>query len=145
MDKRGNWATDDLGVCMKSDLAVLISEELLQAILDGARRLYPKEMILLLRGKKTKTDLVVSELIVPPLATYGLGFAGIRVHMLPMDFSIVGTVHSHPSGNVMPSPADLNHFFGSILMIVGFPYTNESNVAVYNCDGEKLVLHVAKS
>lgn len=130
---------------MKSDLAVSISEELLQTILDGARRLYPKEMILLLRGRKTKTDLAVSELLVPPLATYGRGFAGIRVHMLPMDFSIVGTVHSHPSGNVTPSPADLNHFFGSILMIVGFPFTNESNAAVYNCDGEKLVLHVVKS
>ena len=129
---------------MKSDLAVSISEELLQAILDGARRLYPKEMILLLRGEKTKTDLVVSELLVPPLATYGRGFAGIRVHMLPMDFSIVGTVHSHPSGNVAPSPADLNHFFGSILMIVGFPFVNESNAGVYNCDGEKLALRVAK-
>jgi proteasome lid subunit RPN8/RPN11 len=64
--------------------------------------------------------------------------------MLPMDFSIVGTVHSHPSGSLTPSDVDFNHFFGRILMIVGFPYADEQNVAVYNSHGEKLSLHVTK-
>jgi proteasome lid subunit RPN8/RPN11 len=64
--------------------------------------------------------------------------------MLPMDFSIVGTVHSHPSGNLTPSHTDLNHVFGSVLMIVGFPFTDERNVAVYSRNGEKLTLQVTK-
>jgi proteasome lid subunit RPN8/RPN11 len=123
---------------------VSIGEGSLQAILVGARRLHPKETILLLRGKKTKGTIIVSDFVVPPLATYGHGFAGIRTHMLPIDFSIIGTVHSHPSGNVMPSPADLNHSFGSILMIVGYPYKDENNAAAYDRDGEKLVLEVTK-
>jgi len=129
---------------MNSGISVLLDRELLQTVFEGARRLYPKEMILLLRGKKKKDIVKVSELVVPPLATYGSGFAHIPLHMLPMDFSIVGTVHSHPSGNLTPSTADLNHVFGIILMIVGFPFADERNVAVYNRNGEKLTLQIMK-
>ena len=129
---------------MKADVIVSIPQELLDAILESARRLYPKETILLLRGKKKKNFLKISDLVVPPLATYGQQFASIRTHMLPMDFSILGTVHSHPSGNLTPSTADLNHFFGIILMIVGFPFKDDKNVAVYDHDGEKLTLQISE-
>ncbi len=129
---------------MNASMSVLVDKELLQAILEGARRLYPREMVLLLRGKKKKNLVNIHELVVPPLATYGSNFANIPLHMLPMDFSIVGTVHSHPSGNLTPSTADLNHAFGTILMIVGFPFANERNVAAYNRNGEKLTLQITK-
>jgi len=129
---------------MSSSASVLVSEELLQAVFEGARRLHPRELILLLRGNKKKNVIEVSEVVVPPLATYGSGFAGIRLHMLPMDFSIVGTLHSHPSGNLTPSSTDLNHFLGVVLVIVGFPFADEKNVAVYNRDGEKLALQIMK-
>jgi proteasome lid subunit RPN8/RPN11 len=129
---------------MAKSVTVSLTAELLDAIFEGARRLYPKETILLLRGKKSKDAISIEELVVPPLATYGHGFANIPLHMLPMDFSIVGTVHSHPSGNITPSPTDCNHFFGRILMIVGFPFADERNVAVYNSNGEKLPLHLIK-
>ena len=89
--------------------------------------------------------ITISELVVPPLANYGQGFAQIRLHMLPMDFSIVGTAHSHPSGNLSPSPADLNHFIGVVLMIVGFPFKDEKNVTIYNRAGEKLALQVPET
>jgi proteasome lid subunit RPN8/RPN11 len=62
--------------------------------------------------------------------------------MLPMDFSLIGTVHSHPSGVAKPSMADLHHSFGRIIMIVAFPYNNEENIAVYNHSGEKLTLKI---
>jgi proteasome lid subunit RPN8/RPN11 len=130
---------------MKADVVVQINDELLDAMLEGARRLHPKETILLLRGRKTDHTLVVSDLVVPPLATHGHGFAGIRTYMLPMDFSIIGTFHSHPSGNTMPSSADLNHSLGRILIITGYPYEDENDIAVYNRSGERLVLHIAKS
>jgi proteasome lid subunit RPN8/RPN11 len=129
---------------MAKSFTVAFTAELLDAIFEGARRLYPKETILLLRGKKSKDVIRVDDLVVPPLATYGRGFANIPLHMLPMDFSIVGTVHSHPSGNLTPSDVDFNHFFGRILMIIGFPFADERNVAVYNSNGEKLSLHITK-
>ena len=136
---------DNFGVYMSSSISVLVGEELLQAVFEGARRLYPREIILLLRGEKKKNLVKISEVVVPPLATYGSGFANIPLHMLPMDFSIVGTVHSHPSGNLTPSNADLNHVFGVVLMIVGFPFADERNVAVYNRNGEKLTLKITES
>ena len=124
--------------------SVSINQELLKAIFEGARRLYPKETILLLRGERKKDVVAISDLVIPPLANYGRGFANIPLHMLPIDFSIVGTAHSHPSGNLAPSHTDLNHFFGVTLMIVGFPYADERNVAVYNRAAEKLMLNITK-
>jgi proteasome lid subunit RPN8/RPN11 len=129
---------------MGNNLTVSVSAELLDSIFEGAKRLYPKETFLLLRGKKSKDAIHVSDLVVPPLAVYGYGFANLPFHMLPMDFSVVGTVHSHPSGNINPSSVDLNHFFGRILMIVGFPFASAKNVAVYNSNGEKLLLQVTE-
>ena len=123
---------------MGKNLIVSMSAELLDSIFEGAKRLYPKETFLLLRGKKHKDEIRVSDLVVPPLAVYGYGFANLPFHMLPMDFAVVGTVHSHPSGNINPSSVDLNHFFGRILMIVGFPFAGAQNVAVYDSKGEKV-------
>jgi proteasome lid subunit RPN8/RPN11 len=123
--------------------AISIGQDLLQTIFEGAKSVYPRETILMLRGEKKKNLIAITELIVPPLANYGRGFANVRLHMLPMDFSIVGTAHSHPSGNLTPSHTDLNHFFGPVLMIVGFPFTSEKDVAVYDRNGERLVLQVA--
>ncbi|MEM3578376.1 MAG: Mov34/MPN/PAD-1 family protein [Candidatus Bathyarchaeia archaeon] len=127
---------------MKPRTTVSISQTLMKAILENAKLLYPKESILLLRGEKSKDTIKITDLIVPPLATYGRGFANIPTHMLPMDFSIIGTVHSHPSGNLTPSPADLNHFWGKILMIIGFPFADSRNVAAYNHEGERLTLEI---
>jgi proteasome lid subunit RPN8/RPN11 len=127
---------------MGKTLIVSMSGELLDSIFEGAKRLYPKETFLLLRGKKHKDAIRVSDLVVPPLAVYGYGFANLPFHMLPMDFSVVGTVHSHPSGNIHPSSVDLNHFFGRILMIVGFPFAGAQNVAVYDSKGETLQFQI---
>ena len=129
---------------MGSNVTVSMSAELLDSIFEGAKRLYPKETFLLLRGKKSKDAIHVSDLVVPPLAVYGRGFANLPFHMLPMDFSVVGTVHSHPSGNINPSSVDLNHFFGRVLMIVGFPFVNVQNVAVYNSKGERVPFKVTE-
>jgi proteasome lid subunit RPN8/RPN11 len=129
---------------MANTVTVSMSAELLDSIFEGAKRLYPKETFLLLRGKKSKNEIHVTDLVIPPLAVYGYGFANLPFHMLPMDFSIVGTVHSHPSGNINPSKVDLNHFFGRVLMIVGFPFADEQNVAVYDSKGNRLPFQVAE-
>ena len=129
---------------MAKTVTVSLTAELLDAIFESARRLYPNETILMLRGKKSKDTIHVEELVIPPLANYGRAFASYPLHMLPMDFSIMGTVHSHPSGNITPSDVDFNHFFGRILMIVGFPFMDEQNVAVYNSHGEKISLQVTE-
>lgn len=121
---------------------VAISQEMLEMIQESARRLHPRETILLLRGKAVKNVITISDVLIPPLATYGRSFSAFPAHMLPMDFSIVGAAHSHPSGNLRPSVEDQNHSIGRILLIAGFPYKGEQNVAAYNRSGERLPLEV---
>jgi proteasome lid subunit RPN8/RPN11 len=122
--------------------ALVIPREILQTIFEAAKHVYPRETILLLRGKKRGEKIFVTELLVPPLASYGKGFAHIPIHMLPIDLSIVGTAHSHPSGNLTPSPTDMNHFFGIVLLIAGPPFRDKQNVAAYNRGSEKLTVEV---
>jgi proteasome lid subunit RPN8/RPN11 len=121
---------------------VTIPREILEMVLESARTLHPKESIFLLRGKTTKNSLDISELVIPPAATYGSGFSAFPMHMLPMDFSLVGTIHSHPSGNLTPSSEDLNNSMGRVIIIVAFPYHGKESVAAYNRDGKKLTLQV---
>lgn len=127
---------------MPKPCTLQISRELLEHILQGARLLHPRENILLLRGKKKNETIQVTDLIIPPFASHGSSFSTFPFHMLPIDFSIIGTVHSHPSGNLRPSPADLNHFLGKVMMIVGYPYSSEANISAYRSTGETLLLDV---
>ena len=127
---------------MAETVNVSIPRDLLEAIFEGAKQLYPRESFLFLRGKKSKNVIMVSDLVVAPFAVHGKGFASFSPHMLPMDFSIVGTVHSHPSGHTKPSHVDLNYMFGRVIMIVGFPFSGEECVAVYDSNGNKLALNV---
>jgi proteasome lid subunit RPN8/RPN11 len=122
--------------------AVFIERKMLIYILKTAREVHPREMILVLRGKTKKNLTTITDLIVPPLATHGEGFSGFPPYMLPMDFSLIGTVHSHPSGVAKPSSADLNYAFGKIIMIVTFPYNDEEDVVVYNHSGEEIPLRI---
>lgn len=120
---------------------VAIPGELLDSILSFARMQHPREAILLLRGSVGRDGITLEEHLLPPFASSGRGFAQFPPHMLPIDFSIVGTLHSHPSGSPRPSPTDLNHLYGRIMMIVAYPYTRD-RVATYNKRGEAMPLDV---
>ncbi|HDM67425.1 MAG TPA: hypothetical protein ENG62_03470, partial [Thermoplasmatales archaeon] len=58
----------------------------------------------------------------------GDAHAIFRLHMRPIDFSIVGTVHSHPSTSWYPSEADLQLFrkYGRIHIIVAYPFQDNT-------------------
>jgi len=84
----------------------------------------------------------VSEVLVPPSATYGRGFASFPAHMLPIDFSLVGTAHSHPSGNPTPSAEDFNRSMGKVILIVAFPYRKRDVAVAYDREGRRLKLQI---
>ncbi|MCD6408787.1 MAG: Mov34/MPN/PAD-1 family protein [Candidatus Verstraetearchaeota archaeon] len=126
----------------KDYLTVRIKREVLEGLLEFSRRAHPRENIFLLRGKRRKGEVVIEEALIPPLAEYGETFTAIPLHMLPVDFSIIGTYHSHPSGIPVPSPEDLNNFFGIVMLIAAYPYDSEYCVVAYNRKGVKLPLVV---
>lgn len=123
-------------------MKVEILKEAFDSILTYAHMLHPREAILLLRGKVERKSIIVKEVLVPPLATYGRGFSIIPLAYLPIDFSIVGTVHSHPSGVLNPSVEDLNNAYGWIIMIVAHPYRGLEDATVYSKNGDKLQLTI---
>jgi len=58
--------------------------------------------------------------------------------MLPIDLSIIGTAHSHPSGVLKPSITDLNKFYGRIMIIAAYPYRTEKDLAVFDGEGKRI-------
>jgi proteasome lid subunit RPN8/RPN11 len=127
---------------MPTAVTIHIPRNILDAIYAGAKELYPRESFLLLRGKKSKGIIRIIDLVLAPFAVHGEGFAHFNPYMFAGDYSLVGTVHSHPSGNISPSDTDLNYFFGRILMIVGYPYEGEGCIAAYDSNGDRVTIEV---
>lgn len=123
-----------------SSVRIEVPQDIMDAIYAGAKQLYPRESFLLLRGKSSKGTIKINDLVLAPFAALGHGSVHFNPYMFSGDFSLVGTVHSHPSGNVSPSDVDMNYFFGRILMIVGYPFEGRGCVAAYNCKAERLTV-----
>jgi proteasome lid subunit RPN8/RPN11 len=129
---------------MATATTIQVPSNILDAIYAGAKELYPRESFLLLRGKKSKGVIYVSDLVLAPFAIHGEGEVHFNSYMFTGDLSLVGTVHSHPSGNNSPSNTDLNYFFGRVLLIVGYPYEGKSCIAAYDSNGDKLPIEVTE-
>jgi proteasome lid subunit RPN8/RPN11 len=121
---------------------VVFRREVVDSVLSYSKAAYPKEGILLLRGRKKKDVLEVESVVIPPFAVHGHGFSSFNWNMLPIDLSFVGVAHSHPSGHAVPSHEDLLHVAGSIMVIAGYPYNGEEALGVYNAKGEPLPFEV---
>ena len=98
---------------MTTATIVHIPSNILDAVYAGAKELYPRESFLLLRGKKNKDVIRITDLVLAPFAVHREGEVHFNPYMFTGDYSLVGTVHSHPSGNISPSHVDLNYFFWS--------------------------------
>jgi proteasome lid subunit RPN8/RPN11 len=116
-----------------------IRRRVLKMILEASKSSYPNEFGALLRAEKG----VIKELILLPGTESNERSALFKLHMLPVDFSIVGTVHSHPSGSCRPSDADLNlwQHYGWVHMIVCRPY-DKSSWRAYRSGGDRVELEV---
>lgn len=116
-----------------------IARKTLRMILEASRDMYPREFGAILRAEEG----TISELLLVPGTVSGNRHAIFQLHMLPADFTVVGTVHSHPSGVYEPSDEDRHLFskFGGIHIIVGHPFTEET-WAAWTYAGERVSLRV---
>jgi len=121
---------------------VVIKKEVVDSLLSYSQMSYPREGILLLRGKAKKGVAVVSGVVIRPAAVHGEGFSSFSWSMLPVDSSFLGVAHSHPSGNANPSDQDLLHVAGRIMVILGYPYRDSSSLRVYDSRGRELPFEV---
>lgn len=118
-----------------------IRRSVLELIMAAARENYPNEW----SGQLRARNGVIFELTMLPGTLVGRDNALVNLWMLPIDHSVVGSVHSHPSGNYGPSDADREFFqkFGSVHLIVGRPY-NLRTWQAYDYDGEPIVLEIVE-
>jgi proteasome lid subunit RPN8/RPN11 len=119
-----------------------IKQKCLDLILECAKSNYPNEFGGLLRVDTSSNDIII-EIVILPGTISGDSHAIFKLHMLPIDFSIVGTVHSHPSYSPRPSEADLHLFqkHGKVHIIVANPFTKSSWKA-YDYNGEEIKMSI---
>jgi proteasome lid subunit RPN8/RPN11 len=117
-----------------------ITRRVLDGALASGRSALPNEFGGVLRAEPPG---VISELLLLPGTTAGRRHANFFLYMLPADLTIVGTVHSHPSGALHPSDADLRLFrnWGQRHIIMGSPFSPGSWRA-YDGNGDPTSLQV---
>lgn len=117
-----------------------IARKTLRMILGASRDMHPREFGAILRAEEG----TITELLLLPGTVSGETHAVFQLHMLPADFSVVGTVHSHPNGIAEPSDEDRRLFskFGGVHIIVGHPYS-EASWTAWTYAGERVSLRVA--
>ncbi|MCI4335527.1 MAG: Mov34/MPN/PAD-1 family protein [Thermoplasmata archaeon] len=117
-----------------------ITRRCLDSALACGASSYPNEFGGILRAEPRDT---ISELLLLPGTTAGRRHANFQLYMLPADLSVAGTVHSHPSGALHPSEADLTLFrhWGRRHLILGSPFTLGCWRA-YDGNGREIALEV---
>jgi proteasome lid subunit RPN8/RPN11 len=124
---------------LKRKRARAIKRETIEMILEASRDVHPNEFGAILRAEEG----VITEIMLLPGTISGSRSAIFQLHMLPIDFTVVGTAHSHPSGSIRPSGADIALFqkFGYIHIITGVPFDKDSWRA-FDLYGEPIDLEV---
>ena len=117
-----------------------ISRRALDSALASGRSAYPNEFGGVLRADPPG---VISDLLLVPGGTAGRRHANFHLYMLPADLTVVGTVHSHPSGALHPSAADLRLFrsWGRRHLILGAPF-GPGSWRAYDGNGDETRLAV---
>ncbi|MEM0128638.1 MAG: Mov34/MPN/PAD-1 family protein [Thermoplasmata archaeon] len=118
----------------------VVTRQLLDGVLASAASALPNEFGAVLRADPPG---VISEMLLVPGTTAGRRHANFQFYMLHADLSVVGTVHSHPSGALHPSGADVQLFrnWGSRHLILGRPF-GPSSWRAYDSRGEPVPLPV---
>ncbi len=118
-----------------------IAHDALTFILEVSKSTHPHEFAGLLREENG----IINEVLLVPGTTSDDTSAHMLLGMMPLDMSVVGSVHSHPVHDLRFSEADLGMFGakGYYNIIVSYPYT-ENDWICYNPMGEKVGLPVVK-
>ena len=124
---------------------VIFTRQVVDSLLSYSKMAYPNEGILLMRGRKRKEVAEITGVAVPPAAVHARGFSSFNWWMLPVDMSYLGVAHSHPSGNFNPSQEDLLHATGGVMVIMGYPYSDESCLGVFDKDGTSIPFQVSET
>jgi proteasome lid subunit RPN8/RPN11 len=123
---------------------VLITRQAADGIITWSKTHHPNDVVLVLRGRTTKDQIIVDGLVIPPFAESGPFYSGFAIHDLPYTIPHIGTVHTHSGSSNKPSVEDLNYFSGFVSIIISYPYEDET-IAAYNRNGNSLEIKIVDS
>ena len=121
-----------------------IARDLIRALLDSAREMDDvgggREFVAVLREE----DGVIREFFFLPFSSTTRS-ASLRMDVMPIDLHIAGSAHSHPTGALRPSDADLRFFpaLGRYHLILGPPFS-ETSWRCFTSDGQPCELEVVE-
>ncbi|MFH1752127.1 MAG: Mov34/MPN/PAD-1 family protein [archaeon] len=109
-----------------------IKRNLTESIFLASKNTLPNEFFGLISGK----DETLKELVLIPGTVMSQHYSLFYPHLLPVDFSLKGTIHSHTGYSNLPSNADLRTFsrYGKINFIVCKPF-NLNSLKAFNLKG----------
>ncbi|EQD31723.1 hypothetical protein B2A_13730, partial [mine drainage metagenome] len=76
-----------------------IRRRVIRMVMEASRDSLPKEFGAFLRAEKK----VIYEIAILPGTIQGDSHTIFQIYNKPIDFSMVGSIHSHPSGVISPS------------------------------------------
>lgn len=116
-----------------------IKRDILTLLLRMAQDSHPNEFVALLKER----DGLIDEVNMLPGTVVREDSASLFYDMMPLDTHVAGSAHSHPSGPIRPSDADLTFFprTGRYHLIIGYPY-QKHNWRCFTADGKPHELEV---
>jgi len=117
-----------------------IKTKVLLSIMELAKASFPNEFSGMLVGDKDKK--LIDDIYIIPATHSSRNSSTIRLDLVPMSMSVIGSVHSHPSSNANPSRADLRLFSTKdINIIVHYPYASNC-FSAFNSKGQEISLEI---
>ncbi len=118
-----------------------IKKSLLEDAMDTSENYYPREFLCFLSGNKKEEE--VEEIVLLP-SYNGENFSSINMNDMPIDDTIIGSLHSHPGGSVSPSSADKRFFKRfPINIIIGISPIRKK-IGFYDDEGERTIVEVVE-
>jgi proteasome lid subunit RPN8/RPN11 len=121
-----------------------IARDLIRALLESAREMDRagdgREFVAVLREEGG----VIREFAFLPFHSTQAS-ASLRYDLMPLDTHVAGSAHSHPTGALRPSDADLRFFpaLGRYHLILGPPFS-ETSWRCFTSDGQPCELEVVE-
>lgn len=136
-----------MGLFRSGDL-LGIAGETLDFVLRASEEAHPNEYMGFLRADDAdrlgldRDGQVITDVLVIPGTETNPTSARVKTIMQPNNVQSVGSIHSHPSGVLRPSNADLGTFGrGDVHIIVGAPY-RRTDWKAFDSSGEPTTLDV---
>ena len=114
-----------------------IKRSLIEDLFESAKNYYPDEFMCFLSGNKK--EQIIEEFVFLP-NTSGRNYASIYDSVIPIDATMIGSVHSHPSGRAMPSDADKKFFRRYLINII--ISIRENKINFFDKDGKEIQVQV---